>query len=417
MALQTPDLTSTLILALSHSQNLTRQLDESHKIIDRLQRENQKLKHQIEAFRQEQAEQQKERDNAAQFATQLDVLFRRDAEKQIEIEKLRKRLAARDRALLHTPTPSSPLVSPINSEFSRKRLGKSLLLDETEILRELNVNSSPASQQAQRTKKLRSRIADDRGARAIPSIAEDGADLDENDSLRIGVEAKVPNETPGSTDGKNRETVNQRLDDLLYGHPQPPSASATSSTITPDPKIQSTAPAHEDEEPLRSRPLHRLNLTNFKINPGFIGDQDFTCQEVVRNREERRCLPACTKDCCRTKFGALAGTLPTELNMTEHDLLLEFLGAGAKDKILRLTPLARKNLVHEARTKKLADKYGRHKTSFEKADEAPDFWNSDMPSTQEHDKNKENAKVKERKEIERRYEEAMIRGRWLFVDE
>jgi len=104
--------------------------------------------------------------------------------------------------------------------------------------------------------------------------------------------------------------------------------------------------------------------------------------------------------------------------MSEDEILLGFLGPGSEEKIRELTPLARTNLVHEAKTKRLANLYGRmHRKNFEAPSSPPDFWSVDIPGTQEHKDNREQANSKEREEVEKRFQEAMKAGMWLFADE
>jgi hypothetical protein len=193
----------------------------------------------------------------------------------------------------------------------------------------------------------------------------------------------------------------------------------------------------EDEEPFRSRPLHRLELGHFKVNPKANAGFDYAYTDVIRSRDQRKCLPGCTRpECCGSKFRALAGTLPklaaNETRFLEPDpsedagsqqsdnnLLFNFLGPGSEERIQTLTSVARENLLLEAKTKIAADRYGKmHRHAHERPNSPPGFWRTEMPDTQEEIANRLDAKKREREEVERRYREALKEeGRWMFADE
>ncbi|KAK4945664.1 hypothetical protein LTR66_014374, partial [Elasticomyces elasticus] len=54
-------------------------------------------------------------------------------------------------------------------------------------------------------------------------------------------------------------------------------------------------PIEPEDEPLRARPLHRLTLDDFRVNPASNQNQDYAYTETIRGRDQRRCLPGCTK--------------------------------------------------------------------------------------------------------------------------
>jgi hypothetical protein len=193
----------------------------------------------------------------------------------------------------------------------------------------------------------------------------------------------------------------------------------------------------EDEEPFRSRPLHQLDLGHFKVNPKANAGSDYAYTDVIRNRDQRKCLPGCTRpECCGSKFRALAGTLPklaangtrflgsdpsddASSQQSDNDLLLDLLGPGSEEKIRTLTSVARENLLLEAKTKIAADKYGKmHRHAHERPKSPPGFWRTGMPGTQEEVVDRLDAKKREREEVEKRYREALKEeGRWMFADE
>ncbi|KIW28823.1 uncharacterized protein PV07_04689 [Cladophialophora immunda] len=400
MSTPAPSLTSTLNLALTQSETLQRQLEDSNKTIERLKRENEKLKHEVQELRQAHTQKQQE---APKLAAQLDQLFRKDAEKQAEIDNLKNQLR-KERRRSQNPHLSSPSVSceeqtPGNSSRKRQRANST---EKIEPLQEIGTNV-PSGSRASRT--CKSKGLHERGAEAISSLTEDGIDHNRDD-------LENPPEKRTHTTG----SPSKRLGTLL--------ATSTPTTIVPPRltsarKVPVTNKAAEKSGPLRSRPVLQLDLSHFKVNPKYTEGLDYAFQDVVRNKEARKCLPNCMRpECCGTKFRVLAETLPRDPNVSEDDLLREFLGPGSADKIRSLTPLARANLVHEARANLLAKEYGRmHRANFALPTTPPGFWDVDIPSTQEQKENQEQARERQRDEVEKRYQEAVKGGRWLFADE
>ena len=387
MSTSGPSLTSTLILALTQSEALQRRLEDSNKTIEGLKRENEKLKQQLQDVQQQYR--QPQNNDQPDLAAQLEHSFQKNAEKQAEIDSLKKRL--RNRSRTNTPNVSSPQT---NSARKHARSNST----EGGPLRETSGNSSPGRRPFQRLR------FSDGGAEAIAFVAEDGDDHTVDGRSDVSKNSANTNSSP-----------NRRLQSLLKG-PAPTIAALPRPNHAKKTPISKRTP--EDDEPLRSRPVHRLNLSHFKVNPKYTSGLDFVFHDVVRGKEERKCLPSCTKECCSRIFRALAETLPPERDLSEDALLLEFLGPGSEQRILGLTPLARTNLVHEARGKRLSNMFGRmHRTNFERPSTPPDFWTVDMPSTQEHVESREQARQAEREEVENRYQDVMNRGRWLFADE
>jgi hypothetical protein len=394
-----PSLRSTLKLALAQSDALHRQLADRDSTIEQLKRENENLRKQIREL--------KDQDQQANLAAHFNEYFRKDAEKQAEIDSLKKQLARSKLAQEQLQTPST---SASTSMIAEKQAPDVVPSEQPEAytgdrhrpLQEITPNCAPSIPSSKRRKLKRQQY--DHGAGGIPDIAEDGATYNSDELVDQGEPAIVINSSP-----------NRRLENLLAA-PSP----------VPTKPLRRVSPRHshgsnrapEDDEPLRCRPIHRLNITHFKVNPKYTDGEAYAFQEVVRNKEARRCLPGCMKECCASTFKALAKTLPPDPNMNEDELLLGFLGPGSEERIAKLTPLARTNLLHEARAKQLADTYGKmHRTTFEIPSSPPAFWMVELPGTQEQQQLRDQAKEKERKEIESRYREAMKGGCWLFADE
>lgn len=181
-----------------------------------------------------------------------------------------------------------------------------------------------------------------------------------------------------------------------------------------------------EEEPYRTRPLHRLELSHFKINPDYNHGIDYAFDDVVRKRDERECLSGCTQaGCCGDKFLAMArsGGPPTNLGggtsqeAEERKLLEEYLG-DEKDLIDTMDPHDRQELLHEARARQFSNAFGKHKHIHQRPRTPPGFWRADMPDTQELEHDREEARKFEREKVYERYREAMRPGGlWKFADE
>ena len=466
-------LNGVLLDAMNQSRALFSKLEEQTRTIERLRCENEQYQKDLQALKNGQ-EQQPAADDAA---AQLDYLFQQDVVKQAEIERLKKELRkaqkSRPGQALHRSQLASPLTSsdPVDHIPSSRLSGSSNAAHGIAKARPHKRPSSeghaesvsPANKKRRREEdsalhEVSNNVVDgvrtksgrknqsrsEHGAEAIPIIAEDGDDHD--------------TETRGGHSGhhvteKKQPGLHRRLDALLsatspsnasLGKPlQRPAKSLSPRTpvvsrplllrqssneiVTiskperPPSGMRFLRPARhkelapEDEEPLRSRPTTRLNLSNFKLNPLYC-DQD----ESARNKEAKKCFPGCTRpECCGKHMRALAMMMGPNLKISEDDLLLDFLGPGSEKKITTLTSVARENLLHEARVKKVANDYGKlHRNGHERATSPTGFWNTDMPGSQEMKQNREEARKWERAEVERRYQEAcMADGRWVFADE
>jgi len=194
----------------------------------------------------------------------------------------------------------------------------------------------------------------------------------------------------------------------------------------------SPPPVRPEDEPLRSRPLSRLNLDDFKINPSFrsVDGRDYAYTETVRKRDERQCLPGCTAECCRAIRDFVAmGDLPEPArrqlfgSSQEDDTELTlrgYLGHGYEDRVGAADAQERERLLVEARTRVFADRHGRHRQAFARAKSPPGFWRTDMPTTQELDEDRVEAARLDRIKVEERWREAMRQGasgRFIFRDE
>lgn len=456
-------LTTILITALRFSDDLNRSLEQ-------LRRENDSLKLQIERnstvslqpklditlenLRLENETLKAELASAqqvSQSSSQVGYLFKQNAEKQAEIDSLKSKLRVlqsqkRKWRLLHPDYSSSPIIS--SDEADRISLSSTptgpAIIDCTNIsppenvasvrkrhrtqspnpkspLCEISLNIPEGGRDAKVQPKRRMRRPSLNGSNAIDAVAEDG----EEHSLPAGLPVKV------AVSPNPDVPAHQRLQNLLTAPPPTvqflprPSSGGTDSSARQAPQflpIKVMVPSGpEDSEPFRVRPLRRQALSHFKLNPRCNDGFDYAFNEPVRNQGVRKCLPGCTKSgCCGDKSNAIAATLSRgTMGLSDDELLLEFLGKGSELKIRSLTPLARRNLIHEARAKKMTGAFVNiHRSSFHRPKTPPDFWGVDVLGSQEERNSHQQARLLERDEVEKRYQEALKEnGRWLFADE
>lgn len=278
---------------------------------------------------------------------------------------------------------------------------------------------------------------DDLKRRAIAAMAEDGDSMEPvRSSSRTAPgnhqlsEAKIPSmlaqkrlgdllerSTPSKSplySSKNRSGPNSTKADVVPQH----NHLATSATGDEAPDID------PNDEPYRAMPLSCLGLGHFKINPARNQGFDFAYDTVVRKKDERKCISGCTRPgCCGDRFRAMArlAGLPSrhgaEQEQEDENMLREFLGENIH--VLQTEDdQGRRKLLIEARARALANQYGRHRHTHQRAQSPPGFWRTDMPSTQEEELDREAAKRLEREKVEERYREAMRPGGlWVFADE
>ncbi|OAA59102.1 DNA repair protein sae2/ctip [Niveomyces insectorum RCEF 264] len=187
--------------------------------------------------------------------------------------------------------------------------------------------------------------------------------------------------------------------------------------------------------PLRSRPVEQLTLDSFKINPARNDGATFAFDEVVRGRTDRTSLlDGCTDpQCCGKTFRSMAASElraagPAHVFRPEGVALVErYLAGGDDDTRVDARPTAssspssreeRTELWLAARTKELADRYGKHRHRFHRRASPPGFWDADFPTSQQETRHREEAGRAEKATILERYRQAMRpNGRWLFRDE
>lgn len=186
--------------------------------------------------------------------------------------------------------------------------------------------------------------------------------------------------------------------------------------------------------PLRSRPLSELHLSDFKLNPLQNQGLDYAFIESLCSREQRHQEHSYTDPKCS---GPVMQALGAELQITpsipplptseipygvsgeDARILREYMGrAYNAEAISNMPAVQQHDLIAQARTRLAAERFGRHRVQHQRHQTPPGFWNPDMPTTQELEKDREEARRMERKKVEERWREAMREGGvWLFRDE
>ncbi|KAL2353295.1 DNA repair protein endonuclease SAE2/CtIP C-terminus-domain-containing protein [Cryomyces antarcticus] len=319
------------------------------------------------------------------------------------------------------------------------------------VLRPLSTNVPVLPRTDDGTRRSKSRKNDDRGGRHVPSVAEDGEAIVTLTGKHAKSTKQATRRTPARTAKKSPEAKRDaegRLRSLL--EEQSPTKKPLSAIMTPASIRQSLPPAtapsrstarpkdrdpkraRPDDEPLRARPLARLGLEDFKINPAHNQNLDYAFAESVRTRDGKRCLPNCTKpECCGDKFRkivAIGGALPgpaaglfsssQEGDGDDDERLADHLGDDHRARLGRMSDAERTELLLQAHAKQAADTFGKHRQAFVRRTSPAGYWRTDMPSTQEMEQDRAEAGKMERAKVEERYAEAMREGgRWLFRDE
>ncbi|KAJ5383303.1 DNA repair protein Sae2/CtIP [Penicillium concentricum] len=325
--------------------------------------------------------------------------------------------------------------STSNAHHSTRITPGQQIPQQSHILQPVDGNTRSAAFSAQNSSAKRFQ---DLGRRAIPALAEDG-----DDATNLRISSKVGSGVnPGPSEAKNKGGFAQRrLENLLEQSVPSKSPLRLSSKVSgPDLTMTNDAPQsgqtradmssqmvpdiEPDDEPFRARPLHRLGLGHFKINPARNQGLDYAYDAVVRKKDDRKCISGCTRPgCCGDRFRAMArlGGLPGKSGVAQEEedqaILQEFVGEDTQ--LLRNTSgKERENLLVEARARALANQYGRHRHTHQRAQSPPGFWRTDMPDTQEGEDDLEAAKRLEREKVEERYREAMRPGGlWTWADE
>lgn len=388
-------LPEVLAEALSKSQDLVKQLEDQTEIIDRLFRENSAKDAEITSLKKSlRASQAKERKWRLEKLHLSSPVMSNDVEPPAHV--LRS----------STPglTPSryaSPKSSPqVQVHLSPPRKRQRIEARERTPLHEVQTNTKSLPSAKDRLQKA---------IEAIPSLAEDG-DWDRESRTtstkeqagdrqgahaRLGILLDAPppqnnvlGRRPNSMSPKAR---NDRVPS--FGRSSSDTGSSEQQPVRRRPRFLPPKPVQrKDDTPLRSRPIGSLNLSDFVLRAEFLEEW-----EKPRAR----------------------GTVTLgQDRISEEQLLLDYLGPGAKEKLANMTARARENLLHDARLKKMVSNISEAKKASEETVTAPGFWSIDFLPSQEEERHRLETEDKLREEVRSRQREAVrADGRWRFRDE
>jgi hypothetical protein len=431
MGADASNVTATLMNALNQSQALVREVES--------------VKHENERLRRDVAEAERKME---EVSFSLEQNFRKAAERQAVIYQLKQQLAQYTeeqqlpppKALSRSTTPGLPHthLPRATSVCCEVQVPSSSPLRPP---RKRARSSSPTSQaivdltnRQEPHRKVRVRNRADRGAAAIPTVAEDGEihypkaerkshDVKPKDGRATKAHHRLDTLLSDSPPAKNvliprpdqrfvRRSSSDASSKGLPSFRKAPSDTARSSGLTDErPRARFLPPVRQlaaksviVREPLRRLPVDQLTLSHFKLNPNMDNGYYFTSDEALRHTQE---------------MAKITETLGSELDLSDDDLLMQMLGSGSEDRIRTMTVVARQNLVEEARATRAAKLFGKMRcSSHQRAQSPTGFWNADMPSSSEARRNKEEARRREKEEIQRRCHEAcQENGRWMFADE
>lgn len=262
-------------------------------------------------------------------------------------------------------------------------------------------------------------------ARKTPLVRTSGYPQNTGNRLQGLLESPMPSKTQLKAPKQTRPLPSQReVVNPTETRPAEPVSFQDSPQPPQESDSQRAPDVQPEDEPYRSLPLHRLNLSHFKINPKRNDGLDYAYDDVIRNKNDRKCLTGCMRpECCGDRFRAMArlGTVPAkpdaEQKQEDERVLREYLGDDL-DSLSELNGDERETILVEARARAIANQYGRHRHHHQRARTPPGFWRSEMPSTQELESDREAAQKLEREKVEERYREAMRpEGRWVWADE
>lgn len=325
--------------------------------------------------------------------------------------------------------------SPVNPQTS-KTDGR--LFQTTSILKSVGGNSRATGQSNRESGTKKQKLQNQRAALVKTEISDSEEDCDDQTQA---------NEQSSKNTSAAQIDTNANLQEISELPPhaessQAPHVAAASSNshrnrnLAGPSKRQPSTPMAADEtesqsesypvvrpedEPFRSRPLHSLNLSHFKINPEGNQGMDYAYSTVVRKKDDRKCLSGCTRPgCCGDRFRAMArlGGLPTNNQEQENQRILEDYLGEEQHRLEGLNSEERERLLIEAKARAIANQYGKHRHTHQRARTPPGFWRTEMPDTQELEADWEAAGNLERDKIEERYREAMRPGGlWTWADE
>jgi hypothetical protein len=256
-------------------------------------------------------------------------------------------------------------------------------------------------------------------SKALVHVLEDGTDGENATNLgkaipdvrtntRLDDLLSTPVPRSPSLRALGKETINARSAPPkkrdVFTTPSNPAAAVAKRHADTDPlppgKRTADARGAQTKKPVRLATTSVNDISRFAINPAINGGLDYAYHEVVRKKEQRKCLPGCTRACCRDvgNFVEAAG-LP----------LAEKRGPRWRSS----SPAGSSQMREEEQ--QFVQKYGRHREAHPRRRTPPFFWESEMLDTQALKEQHEEADRREREKVEMRRKEAeKENGRFVY---
>jgi hypothetical protein len=245
-------------------------------------------------------------------------------------------------------------------------------------------------------------------SKALVHVLEDGTDGDKAVNLNKGVpdirtktrlddllSTPMPRSPSLRAIGKEGVNAPPKKRDVFTTPVNPAATGKRQADTDPLPPRENTADAARVAQTKEREPAERI-----VINPAANDGLNYAFHEVVRDKEKRKCLPGCTRACCKQvgKFVETAG-LP----------LVEKRGPRWRSS----SPAGPSQ--DELEEQRFIQLYGRHREAFPRRKTPPFFWESEMLDTQQLKKQHEEAdRMEKEKEEMRRKEAQKPGGRFMF---
>ncbi|EWC43521.1 hypothetical protein DRE_07483 [Drechslerella stenobrocha 248] len=128
-----------------------------------------------------------------------------------------------------------------------------------------------------------------------------------------------------------------------------------------------------------------FEVSEYRINPDRNDGVDFAFDEVVRDKSKKACLQTCVKSCCKDLADGKLHEMwsPPEVYKGPRFSADDSSQTDAQEvQLMQQNDDYREWRVAVKKTEQ-ALQYGRHKAQHEKAEEVKFFWDSDFPTTQQ----------------------------------
>ncbi|KAF3924148.1 hypothetical protein AA313_de0205469 [Arthrobotrys entomopaga] len=159
-------------------------------------------------------------------------------------------------------------------------------------------------------------------------------------------------------------------------------------------------------------PQNPLSPRLYKINPQKNDGLDYAFTEVVKDKAKKACLPTCVKPCCRDLASGKLHEMwqPPEVFKGPRFRAADSSQPDPEEEELLRTHDQYKEWRDTVKKTEQALQYGRHRAQHEKATEVKFFWESDFPTTQQLEEQREESEKRYRQKGFRRYDQARKGG-------